>query len=792
MVEGLCLASFYLKVHWLGSFHFVARTRDLSLIGEMAEHPHNHAKDHGHHHAHDACCSPKPAGEQSIEINRLANSTQSTFLVSGMDCADEIAAIQKALSRPKIARVTANLMSSQVTVEHDPGLSKQDLVMWINSAGVRVRESKAPASFYADNRARVWLVVGSGLTLTAGLLLSWGWYEAEPKLRSVLFSLYLISTLLGASLVAPKAWRALKQKSLDMNVLMMLAVIGAFYIGEYSEGAAVVFLFSLAEMLEAFSVARARRAIRDVLSITPQTANVETEEGTGSKTEVVSVEHVGIGKTIVVLAGERIPLDGVVSKGASAVNQAPLTGESQPIEKTVGDTVLAGTINESGTLKIRVTHGFKDSKIASVIRLIEEAQSKKAPAQLFVDKFARIYTPVVTLVAFLVALVPPLATGGDWSLWFYRSLVFLVIACPCALVIATPISIVSALTALARAGVLVKGGVFLESLGKLRALAIDKTGTVTEGKPQVVSVKVLKDGAETELLQVVHALEKESTHPLAKAAVAYCEQKGISREPVHNFKVIQGQGIEGEVAGHHYFAGNHKLAHELGVCSPDVEAYLATLEDQARSVLVVGHKPHTGCQGEILGILGLSDEPRANVREAISSLHASGIREIAMLSGDNQRTVLSIAKRVGIGTASGDLVKGDLLPEDKVRELQKLIEHHTYVGMVGDGINDAPALARATIGIAMGAAGTDAAIETADVALMTDDLNQLARAIAHGRRTLNVIRFNIGFALLTKAIFIVLGAIGYSSLWLAVAADMGATLLVIANSLRLLRMGDEA
>lgn len=791
MVEGLCLASFYLKVHWLGSFHFVARTRDLSLIGEMAEHPHNHAKDHGHHHAHDACCSPKPAGEQSIEINRLANSTQSTFLVSGMDCADEIAAIQKALSRPKIGRVAANLMSSQVTVEHDPSLSKQDLVYWINSAGVRVRDAKAPISFYADNRMRVWLVIGSGLALTVGLVLQWSQWQwsqgsgldnAEQAVSPLLFSLFLVSTMAGATLVAPKAWRALKQKSLDMNVLMMLAVIGAFYIREFSEGAAVVFLFSLAEMLEAFSVSRARRAIREVLSITPQVANVERDEHAGV-TEPTSVEQVAIGQSIVILAGERIPLDGVVTKGVSAVNQAPLTGESQPVEKTVGDLVLAGTINESGTLKVRVTHGFKDSKIANVIRLIEEAQNKKAPAQLFVDKFARVYTPVVTLIAVLVAIIPPFLFDGEWSLWFYRSLVFLVIACPCALVIATPISIVSALTALARAGVLVKGGVFLESLGKLRAVAVDKTGTITEGMPRVASVRVMKAGAEAELFSVVYALEKESTHPLARAAVLYCVQNNVQLRPVHDFKTIQGKGIEGRVDGHLYFAGNHKLAHELGVCSAAVEDYLATLEDQAQSVLVVGHKPHEGCEGEILGILGLADEPRENVQEAIAGLHGAGIREVAMLSGDNQRTVSSIAKRVGI-----DFAKGDLLPEDKVRELQKILDRHTYVGMVGDGINDAPALAQATIGFAMGAAGTDAAIETADVALMTDDLNQLARAISHGRRTLNVIRFNIGFALVTKAIFIVLGAIGYSSLWLAVAADMGATLLVIANSLRLLRI----
>ena len=702
-------------------------------------------------------------------------SKTSIFSVSGMDCADEIAAIQNALSRSKIGKVSANLMTSQVLVEHDPSISEKEIASLINSAGVKVKESPATTSFYSDNKARVWLVSASGAFLLVGLLTQW--FLKVPEV--VLFFLFLLATGFGGSLILPKAVRAIRQKSLDMNVLMTLAVIGAFFIREYSEGAAVVFLFSVAEMLEAFSVARARKAIREILSITPQTATAEQN----GENKTLPVEQVRVGDTIIVLAGDRIPLDGIVSFGSSSVNQAPLTGESQPVAKNPNDIVLAGTINESGTLKIKVTHAFKDSKISNVIRLIEEAQNKKAPAQLFVDKFARIYTPIVTLVAILVALVPPLAFDGDWQLWLYRSLVFLVIACPCALVIATPVSIVSALTALARAGVLVKGGVFLESLGKIRALAVDKTGTITEGTPKVVSNRIFGDKNETQLLTIVHSLEKQSTHPLAKAAVKFCELKNAPEKEVLNFKVIQGKGIQGDVEGHAYFAGNHKLAHELGVCTPELETYLATLEDNAQSVLVVGHMPHSDCKGDVLGVLGLADEPRANVVEAIQNLHQVGIKEISMLSGDNQRTVSSIAKRVRIDTAIGDL-----LPENKVTEIQKMLSQHEYVAMVGDGINDAPALAQATIGVAMGAAGTDAAIETADVALMTDDLTQLARAVSHGRKTLGIIRFNISFALAIKAIFIVLGLFGLSNLWIAVAADMGASLLVIGNSIRLLKI----
>ncbi|MFN9068100.1 MAG: heavy metal translocating P-type ATPase, partial [Bdellovibrionales bacterium] len=598
-----------------------------------------------------------------------------------------------------------------------------------------------------------------------------------------LFSIYLAATITGGALIFPKAVRALKQRSLDMNVLMTMAAVGAFAIREYSEAAAVVFLFSLAEMLEAFSVARARKAIREVLSITPQVATLVAESG---NTSSVPVEEIAVGQKILIRAGDRVPLDALIVEGSSYLNQAPLTGESQPVSKGVGDTVLAGTVNESGSLTATVSHGFKDTKIAGVIRLIEEAQSKKAPSQLFVDKFAKIYTPIVTLVALLVFLIPPLLFSQSWDLWFYRSLVFLVIACPCALVIATPVSVVSALTALAKNGVLVKGGVYLEALGKLRAIAVDKTGTITEGLPKVVSEKTLGSSKTEEFMQVALSLEKQSNHPLAKAVVEFCESKHATDSPVSNHKVIPGKGVEGSIGSHHYFAGNHKLAHELNVCSPEVEKYLQTLEDQAQSVMIVGHKPHAGCEGEILGILGLADKPREGVGQAIENLHRVGIKEVLILSGDNQRTVDSIAKIVGI-----DKGRGDLLPEDKVFEIQSLTKQYFYVAMVGDGINDAPALAQASIGIAMGAAGTDAAIETADIALMTDDLGQLARAIQHGRKTLGIIRFNIGFALVIKAVFIGLGVFGLSNLWLAVAADMGASLIVIANSLRLLGMNSE-
>lgn len=719
------------------------------------------------------CCKTEGSIKEEKVINKIEGAIISVFSVSGMDCADEIAAIQQSLTHAKVAKVFANLMTSQVTVTHDPVLKKEEIVSLINKAGVKVREAGKNQSFVAENKSRVLLVGTSGILVVLGLI-----FQYLLKFpNEVLFLTFLLATLTGGSLIFPKALRSIRQRNLDMNVLMTIAAIGAFLIKEYSEGAAVVFLFSLAEMLEAFSVARARKAIREVLSVVPQTANLVKEKGFIS----VPIEEISVGQMILVRAGDSIPLDAVVVAGSSYVNQAPLTGESQPISRTVGETILAGTINESGNLTAKVSHAYKDTKIANVIRLIEDAQSKKAPSQLFVDKFARIYTPIVTLVALLVFIIPPIFFGQSWDMWFYRSLVFLVIACPCALVIATPVSVVSALTALAKNGVLVKGGVYLEALGKLKAIAVDKTGTITEGKPKVVSEKIWKVGAEAEFLKAAMALEKPSTHPLAKAVVEYCIQKNIEESETKNYKVIPGKGVQGKIGSHIYFAGNHKFAHELNVCSPDIEAYLRTLEEQSQSVMIVGHMSHEGCEGEVLGIFGLADKPREGVALAIKNLHLAGIKEVVILSGDNQRTVDSISKIVGI-----DKAYGDLLPENKVKKIQELSEQHQFVGMVGDGINDAPALAQASVGIAMGAAGTDAAIETADIALMTDDLGQLARAILHGRKTLGIIRFNIGFALAIKAVFIVLGVLGLSNLWFAVAADMGASLIVIANSMRLL------
>lgn len=695
-----------------------------------------------------------------------------------MDCADEINAIQNALRDEKISRIEANLMASKVTVLHDPSLNRDEIARRIESAGVKVVHEEQK-SFFADNSRRVWLVSISGALLGVGLLAEW--IQGEVALLSTI--LFVISGIAGACIVFPKAYRAMLGRSLDMNVLMAMAVVGAYGIKQYSEAASVVFLFSLAELLEAFSVARARKAIRSVLSITAQTARVKRDGGFRE----LPAGEVAVGDIVQVLGGERIPCDGEVTSGTSSVNQAPLTGESVPVAKAIGDKVFAGTVNENGTLEVRSTQAFQDTKISQVIRMVEDAQKQKAPSQRFVDQFAKIYTPAVTLIAIGVCLLPPLTTGAPFMDWFYRALVFLVIACPCALVIATPVAVVSGLTALARNGVLVKGGAALESLGQLAAIALDKTGTITEGTPKVKAFRAMEGVSEQDAYHVGLSLEGQSNHPLAKAVVEFAQKKGAKASEAKDFQVLQGKGAQASVGGHLYFVGNHKLAHELGACTPALEQYLNELEAQAMSVIVVGHAPHAGCAAKAMGAFGLGDALKPNVKQSISELHGAGVRHLEVLSGDNQRTVDATIQSLGLESG-----RGDMMPEDKLERIRALRTEFRHVGMVGDGINDAPALAEASVGIAMGAMGSDTAIETADVALMRDDLGALSRAIAQGKRVVRTIRFNISFALLIKAVFFVLAFLGYSNLWLAVAADMGASLLVIANSLRLLSYPEPA
>jgi len=718
---------------------------------------------------HDHCCSHET---QPLTAEVPPDAVREVFTVTGMDCSEEVAAIERALKPlDGVLGVQAEIVSSKVTVFHDGKLVRSAIAAAINKSGVTVREKGAGA------RRPVWptvLVALSGAATGVGIVLPWlgfktGWIPDAA---------FLAAILSGGWLVVPKAIRSLRSFSFDMNVLMTVAVIGAVAIGEHAEGAAVVFLFSLSELLESWSVGRARHAIQALMELTPDTAIVKRD---GDWREVAAAE-VRIGEVFLVKPGQKAPLDGEVTSGNSAMDQSPITGESIPVEKKPGDAVFAGTINAEGALEVRATKAAGDTTVARIVKMVEEAQQQRAPAQRFVDAFAKIYTPSVMGLAILLALVPPLLFAQPWDTWIYRALVLLVIACPCALVISTPVSVVSGLTAMARAGVLIKGGAHLEALAKLRALAVDKTGTITEGKPRVQEVISWNNKSEGEILRIAASIDAQSSHPLAQAVVEHARGQKVALDAVGDFRSITGRGAEGVISGHAYFVGNHRFAHELGVCSEQLEGQLAEIEATARSVVIVGHQPHGDCKGEVIGILVVGDTIRQEAPEAIRRIHAAGIRKVIMLSGDNTRTAQAIAKQAGI-----DEALGDLLPDQKIEKIRELEKTHGAVGMIGDGVNDAPALAAASIGIAMGAGGTDTAIETADVALIKDDLLMVAEAIRLGHRTVGMIRFNIIFSLAIKALFLVLAVFGLTSLWLAILADTGTTLLVVMNALRLLR-----
>jgi Cd2+/Zn2+-exporting ATPase len=731
---------------------------------EKKEHSHEHSHSH-HDHSHHI--DEKP-------LTAKSNEELSIFKVANMDCADEIKALNEVLKIEGVFKIQPNLMSGTIEILHSPDIKQHDLIKRIESTVVRVLSEDVHSSVN-HNLRRIWFVAASGLFLLVGLILQWTNSSAVIEIPTLFLSMGL-----SGSLVFPKALGSLKRKSFDMNVLMTIAVVGAIFIQEYSEAAAVVFLFSLSELLESLSVQRARRAIQELLKIAPQTAQLVMADGL---TKEINASEVILNQIIRIKAGEAIPVDGVVVKGHSSVNQAPLTGESLPVEKTLGETVFAGTINQEGSLDVNVTKAFSETKISQVIKLVEEAQSQKAVSQKFVDRFAEIYTPSVLVIALLTFVIPPLFFGGIWHDWLYKSLVLLVIACPCALVISTPVSIVSGLTALAKRGVLVKGGAILETLGRMQALAVDKTGTLTEGKLKVEKFIQFNSYSEIQALEVARAMEVHSNHPIAHAVVDYADSKAVEKKNVERFTSISGFGVEAVILGHTYLLGNHRFAHDVGICTPELESELSELEKHSYSIVVIGHKPHGDCKGEVIGILALKDTLRKDSKESILEIKKAGLEKIILLSGDNQKIVSAIANELPI-----DEAYGDLLPEDKVHHIEKLKAQYKTVGMIGDGINDAPAMAKSSIGIAMGFVGSDTAIETSDVTLMTDDLRQVSTAILAGRRTLKIIQFNIFFALITKAIFLVLTFLGYSNLWLAVAADTGAALLVILNSLRLLKI----
>ena len=553
---------------------------------------------------------------------------------------------------------------------------------------------------------------------------------------------------------------------------MVIAVAGAMGLREWTEAASVVFLFALAQMLEVRAMDRARGAIRALMDLAPAEAIVRRD----GHQERIPVDDVRVGDTILVGPGEKLPLDGRVLAGDSYVNQAPVTGESLPIEKTAGDEVFAGTINGRGALDIAVSRLRRDSTLARIIHLVERAQAQRAPSQAFVDRFARVYTPVVLVMAVVVALAPPLLMGGTWSIWFYRSLVLLVISCPCALVISTPVSIVSALAAAARKGVLIKGGAHLEKMASIRCIAFDKTGTLTYGRLHVVDVLPTAGVDPAEVVRLAASLETRSEHPIGRAIVEYAMHKGVRPVSVEAFQALPGRGAEARLGGHALVVGSHRLFEERGLCSPEMEASLEALTARGCGSVMVA------AAGTAVGVIGVADEPREAAHDAIELLRRQGIQQVFLLTGDQESAARALAESLDL-----DGQRAQLLPEDKVSAVEDLRRRYGALAMIGDGVNDAPALAAADVGIAMGVAGTDAALETADVALMADELLKIPYALRLSRATVRNIRANIAFSIVLKGAFLILAVAGAATLWMAVAADMGASLIVIANALRLLR-----
>ncbi len=707
--------------------------------------------------------------------------------ITGMDCAEEVSVLRREIG-PLVGgedKLSFDLLSGTMTVAATFG-DKEALIAKVAKTGMRAHpaDEEPGSEEHGTNRGRGALTLVSGLaTASAFAAHAWlagdigaavgteglGQVHALPAITKVLYS---VAVAAGVWTVLPKAWFALKSRRPDMNLLMTIAVAGAVGIGEWFEAATVSFLFSLSLLLESWSIARARRAVAALMSLTPETARVRLPDG--SWKEVPSKEAVP-GTTFLVKPGERIALDGTVVQGASGVNQAPITGESMPVSKEPGATVFAGTINGNGSLEVRSTKAAGDTTLAHIIKMVGAAQGQRAPSEQWVEKFARVYTPVV-FVAALLMLLPPMLSDASWEAWIYRSLTLLVIGCPCALVISTPVSVVAGLAAAAKNGVLVKGGMYLELPARLRAIAVDKTGTLTEGRPAVVEVVALNGHTETELLSIAAALESHSEHPLAKAVLDYARAKSVSPGTVSSFKIIPGKGASGIVGGKPYWIGSHRYLEEKREETQDVHAKLEGLARAGRSVIVIGDDAH------ICGMLAVADKLRADAADSVARIKQAGVERIVMLTGDNRATADAVAAQTGV-----DDVRAELLPEDKVKAVEELVARYQTVAMLGDGVNDAPAMARASLGIAMGAAGSDAAIETADVALMSDDLGKIAWLIEHSRRVLRVIRQNVSASLIVKAIFVVLTLLGRASLWSAIAADMGVSLLVIFNALRLLR-----
>lgn len=701
----------------------------------------------------------------------LTEEEMKAYRVQGLSCSNCAAKFERNVKElPGVQDAKINFGAAKIYVNGDTTIEDLEKAGAFENLKVREeREKKVERQPFWKQKENIKVYISALL-----VLLSWGLSTQYGEDHLIPTVGYGAAILIGGYSLFIKGLKNLSRLSFDMNTLMTIAIIGAAIIGEWGEGATVVILFAISEALERYSMDKARQSIESLMDIAPNEALVRRS----GKEFMVSVENIQIGDTMIVKPGQKLAMDGVVTKGISTLNQAAITGESVPVTKAVEDEVFAGTLNEEGLLEVKVTKRVEDTTLSKIIHLVEEAQAERAPSQAFVDKFANNYTPAIVIIALLIAIIPPLLFNADWSKWVYEGLAVLVVGCPCALVVSTPVAIVTAIGNAARKGVLIKGGIHLEEAGTLKAIAFDKTGTLTKGVPTVTNL-VTFGGKEDELLAITAAIENGSQHPLASSIVREAETKDVnfSSIQVDDFQSITGKGVRAVVNNETYYVGSPILFTELHqTIDTNLNSKIEKLQTEGKTVMILG------TANEIQLLIAVADEIRESSKEVISSLNKLGI-DTVMLTGDNQTTASTIGKQVGVSS-----IEANLLPEDKLNFIKKLRNDHNNVAMVGDGVNDAPALAASTVGVAMGGAGTDTALETADIALMSDDLSKLPYTIKLSRTALHIIKQNITFSLAIKLIALLLVVPGWLTLWIAIFADMGATLLVTLNSLRLLKI----
>jgi len=690
------------------------------------------------------------------------------LLIEGLDCFEEEQLIRKGLAGVDgISGMEFDFGRGSLSLLHTVPI--KEIVERIEQSGFKVHRTSGlhDKGRSMAGRRRLILTILCGVFAVSGAITD----RVLPGVLPVL--LYSLAVLSGGYYVARRAVVAVRQLSLDMNFLMTIAVVGAFLLGKFEEGAMVVFLFSVANLLEAYSMDRSSRAVKALMDLSPRKALVRRD---GDDREV-DVEDVRVGELVVAKPGARIPVDGVVTQGESSVDESTVTGESSAVRKEPGSEVLSGTLNLTGFLLLEASRLASESTVARIAKLVESARNRKAPIERFVDVFSKYYTPLVVLAAILLAIVPPLVMEAAWRPWIYRALVMLVIACPCALVISTPVTMVSGLTRAARSGILVKGSAFLEAIAKIKVFALDKTGTITRTDPRVLEVFAFPPEDERRLLEITSSIEARSQHPIAEAIVDFARQRGVGAGPVETLQEVSGRGVKGVLGGRTYYIGSHALLESVGMCDEKMHGLLARIEKEGQTAVLVGS------EGRLIGILTVSDTIRPETRSAVREMKNRYRLRLVMLTGDNHRTANAVAQSVGI-----DDVRAELLPEDKLDSIRSLKEAYGSVAMVGDGVNDAPALALSTVGIAVGTGANDVALEAGDIALVADDLSGLPYLVRLSKSVLSITKQNIFLAIAIKAVFLALAAQGLATLWMAVFADMGTSLLVIFNGLRVLRV----